>query len=310
MYVFMINPVAGKGKGVQVVKHFLRENNVSKKNYKTYYTDYPGHAIELTKQIASLHKDKITMLIVVGGDGTFYEVLNGAKNFNQLPLAFVPVGSGNDFARGCDMPLNPKDCLNQIFKDNSFQPYWAGAYLTDHKPPRLESLFASSLGFGFDAEVAERSNESNWKQWFNRLHLSVLVYVLGLIITIFKFKPKQLTLVVDGQERVLDQIWMLTISNHPYFGGGMKIAPNATINKHTFYVTIVHQISRWKLLLLFMTVFFGQHTKLKEVETFRASHLMINSQEKLTYHADGYTGQCYHCSVHKETTPRFVKRKK
>lgn len=308
MYVLIINPVAGRGKGIEVVKEFLNKRRDQHK-FKTYYTDYPGHATKLVEQVVSLHEDKIQMLIVVGGDGTIYEVLNGMKKFQGIPLAFVPVGSGNDFARGCGMPLNPRKSLEAIFKTKRFKPYWAGTYLTDQKPARLKKLFASSLGFGFDAEVAEKTNESKWKRWFNRFRLSCIVYVFGLISTIFNFKPKNFNLTIDGKTREMTGIWMLTITNHPYFGGGMKIAPDATINKQTFHVTIVHQISKMKLLLLFLTVFFGQHTRLKEVETLIGSEISIKSKETLTYHADGFTGKCFECEVMKEPTSRNVVRK-
>ncbi|WP_369404902.1 diacylglycerol/lipid kinase family protein [Piscibacillus salipiscarius] len=137
----------------------------------------------------------------------------------------------------------------------------------------------------------------------------ILVYVIGLIVTIFKFQPKNIHLTIDGKERELKGIWMLTITNHPYFGGGMKIAPDATINKQTFHVTIVHQISKLKLLLLFITVFFGKHTRLKEVEMLKGSEIMVRSDESIIYHADGYTGKCYECHVRKEQGPRRVVRK-
>ncbi|WP_279401549.1 acylglycerol kinase family protein [Piscibacillus salipiscarius] len=119
MYVLIINPVAGRGKGIKIVKEYLKGVQ-NPQNYKSYYTEYPGHATKLVAQVVSLHEEKIEMLVVVGGDGTFYEVINGVKAYGDLPLAFVPVGSGNDFARGCSMPLDPKESLRTIFKQKRF----------------------------------------------------------------------------------------------------------------------------------------------------------------------------------------------
>ncbi|RPF55302.1 YegS/Rv2252/BmrU family lipid kinase [Aquisalibacillus elongatus] len=307
--MFIINPVAGSGKGEQVVQNYLVEHPELKGSFKTYVTEYPGHAKELARQVATLYSESIKLLIVVGGDGTMYEVLNGLKDFSGIPLAFIPVGSGNDFARGCAMPLKPTINLHETLHDVSLHPYWAGKYKTDFKHDRHEKLFASSLGFGFDAEVASLANESRAKKWLNKARLKYLVYIYGLILMTFKFKPKKLKLIYDGKERDLTGIWMLTVSNHPYFGGGMKIAPNATINKQTFYITIVHQISKWKLLCLFLTVFFGKHLQLKEVETFQVTDLELTSDQKLTYHADGFTDSCYRCLVRKDPNARLVKRK-
>lgn len=308
MYVFIINPKAGQGKGIRVVEEFLNKNEKIKNRCKTFYTKYEGHATELVEQITQMYEKQLKLLLIVGGDGTLYEAINGMKKHIHVPFSFVPVGSGNDFARGCQTSFNLEKHINRSFKVDRFKPYWLGMYRKDFKNINDYHLFASSLGFGFDAEVAERVNRSKFKKVLNRLRLTSIIYVIGLIITIFKFKPKSVTLTIDDEAYQLTNVWMLTISNHPYFGGGMKIAPKAKINKDVFTVTIVHQISKLKLLLLFITVFFGTHTKLKEVEQFTASRIHIQSKQALTFHADGATSQCHICDVQKEPYSRKVVR--
>ena len=308
MYVFIINPKAGNGKGLKIVENYIRDHKQLNGEIKTYYTEYEGHATKLAEQIASLYEHQIKLLFVVGGDGTIYEVVNGLKKHPNIPISFCPVGSGNDFARGCQTPLNPKEHIEFSLDKNELNPYWLGTFRTNLKNVSDYDLFASSLGFGFDAEVAERVNKSRFKKVLNSLRLTFLIYVIGLIVTIFLFKPKDLTLTIDGEKKQLSNVWLLTVSNHPYFGGGMKIAPTAKINEHHFTVTIVHQISRIKLLFLFITVFFGTHTKLKEVEQFQASHLSILSEQSLTYHADGATSSCHLCDIAKEPYTRYVIR--
>ncbi|GEL77209.1 diacylglycerol/lipid kinase family protein [Tenuibacillus multivorans] len=309
MYVFIINPAAGNGRGEQIVQDFIKRQGDFQKQYRTYYSQYPGHAKELASQIARLHQDKIQLLFVVGGDGTLYEVLNGLKHDRDIPISFIPVGSGNDFARGCMTSLNPKVNLRQSIDELLLKPYWFGQYVMDLNPKNKSKLFASSIGFGFDAEVAERVNASKMKAWFNRLRLTFLIYVIGLIMTIFTFKPKDIELNIDGNSKTLSNVWMITINNHPYFGGGMKIAPDANINPHTFHVTIVKDMSKWKILLLFVTVFFGKHTSLKEVETLPCSSIGLKSEKPLTYHADGFTSSCYQSRIEKELGARQVIRK-
>ncbi|MGM8215664.1 diacylglycerol/lipid kinase family protein [Bacillaceae bacterium W0354] len=308
MYVFIINPKAGNGRGLKIVEDYLKENKNIKNQCKTFYTEYEGHAEKLAEQIAEIYEANIKLLFVVGGDGTLFEVINGIKKYPRIPFSFVPVGSGNDFARGCQTSLDPKEHIVQSIEKGILNPYWLGTYRTNFKNFKHHNLFASSLGFGFDAEVAERVNRSRFKKILNRLKLTSIIYIFGLIVTVFIYKPKNITLKTDQKERQLTNVWMLTVSNHPYFGGGMKIAPNATINKEHFTLTIVHNIPRWKLLIMFMTVFFGTHTKLKEVEQFTATELKISSNESITFHADGATGDCYFCSVEKESSTRLVVR--
>lgn len=81
MHIFIINPTAGKGQGQKVVEEFLTSHPQLKKRCKTFHTKYTGHATSLAEQIAAMHHERVKQLIVVGGDGTFYEVLNGLKDY-------------------------------------------------------------------------------------------------------------------------------------------------------------------------------------------------------------------------------------
>ena len=309
MHIFIINPTAGKGQGQKVVEEFLTSHPQLKKRCKTFHTKYTGHATSLAEQIAAMHHERVKQLIVVGGDGTFYEVLNGLKDYPKIPLAFVPVGSGNDLARGWKTSLNPKRHLNILFSRIKGKPYWFGTYRTDLLAKNKLKLFASTIGFGFDAEITERVNASRFKRLLNKLHLTFLIYVIGILATLYTFQTKNFEAKIDGETYQFEDVWLITLSNHPYFGGGMKIAPNAKNNQQHFSITVVHNISKLKLMLVFLSIFIGKHTNFKEVETFTGSRIEINSEKELSYQADGVTGRCYRCLIEKENHSRVVKRK-
>ncbi|GAA0455796.1 diacylglycerol kinase family protein [Alkalibacillus silvisoli] len=296
MYALILNPKAGNGKSKSVYQKMIKQNHINEHLYKMYVTKYQGHATEIVQQIKE-ENEQVEKIIVIGGDGTLYEVINGIKKSNLvIQLAFIPAGSGNDFARGCQIHLNPYKQIKQLFTNPKTIQYWFGQYEVNED----QYLFASSIGFGFDAEVAKVVNESRLKKWFNALHLAPLIYVYGLLMTIFKYKPKTLSLNVDGECIKIDHTWLITVSNHPYFGGGMKIALDAEVNPNNFTITTVNNISRWKLLFLFITVFFGKHTKLKEVHTFEAKEIKLSSEVPIMYQADGYTNETQQCVINKE----------
>nr|WP_289038154.1 diacylglycerol kinase family protein [uncultured Allobacillus sp.] len=309
MHVFIINPTAGKGKGQKIVEEFLTEHPQLKDRCKTFHTKYEGHATSLAEQIVAMHQERMKQLVVVGGDGTFYEVLNGLKDYPTIPLAFVPVGSGNDFARGLKTSLNPKRQLNALFAGMKGKPYWFGTYRTDLLAKNRLKLFASTIGFGFDAEITERVNASRYKRFLNKLHLSFLIYIIGILATLISFQPKTFEAKIDGKSHRFENVWLITLSNHPYFGGGMKIAPKAKNNQQHFSITVVHNISKIKLLFLFLSIFVGKHTRFKEVEELTGSRIEINSSKELSYQADGVTGRCYRCLIEKEDRSRLIKRK-
>lgn len=119
-------------------------------------------------------------------------MLNGLKDYPKIPLAFVPVGSGNDLARGWKTSLNPKRHLNILFSRIKGKPYWFGTYRTDLLAKNKLKLFASTIGFGFDAEITERVNASRFKRLLNKLHLTFLIYVIGILALYIPFKQRTL----------------------------------------------------------------------------------------------------------------------
>ncbi|MFC0270349.1 diacylglycerol/lipid kinase family protein [Metabacillus herbersteinensis] len=128
------------------------------------------------------------------------------------------------------------------------------------------SYFVNNLGVGFDAEVAKMASELSWKKILNGLNIQSLTYVIALIKSIFTYSPSSITLTVDEEIHEFTNVWFVAVSNHPYYGGGMKIAPTANPTDGKLTITTVHNLSRMKLLLLFVTVFFGKHIGLRKVK--------------------------------------------
>lgn len=83
------------------------------------------------------------------------------------------------------------------------------------------------MGFGFDAEIAATSNASKYKGLLNLLRIGKFSYVIALIQILIRFKPQEIEVEIDGENRIIQDCWMITIANHPYYGGGMKIIPDA-----------------------------------------------------------------------------------
>jgi diacylglycerol kinase family enzyme len=150
-----------------------------------------------------------------------------------------------------------------------------------------EYYFINNMGAGFDATISYEVNHSGMKAILNKLSLGRLVYVYFLIKKIFTYKTSTIDLSIDGEKHIFEQTWFVTVSNQPYYGGGMKIAPVAEPDDGLFDITVVHQLSRWKLLLVFISVFWGKHIHFKEVKTYTGRDVSIDSPTALFVHADG-----------------------
>ena len=288
---FIVNPQAKNGRCQKVwhkIEKVLERRNVS---FQVFFTKGPGHAAEIANKLGQQNEGKETVIGVVGGDGTIHEVMNGISCHPHLKIGFIPGGSGNDFSRGFRIPRNPLDALDFFLRLAGENPVFIDMGKISHKESG-EIFFINNMGAGFDAFVATKVNHSPLKKVLNRLSLGKLTYVYVMLKHLFTYRCTQLTLLIDGRKHKIDNAWFVTVSNQPYFGGGMKIAPQANTQDGLMDITVVHNLARWKLLFLFATVFWGKHLGLKEVATFKGKEISIISDQEIYVHAGGeYVGK-------------------
>jgi YegS/Rv2252/BmrU family lipid kinase len=284
---FIVNPKAGNGKARLIWSSVEKQLAKEKISYEAFYTERSGHGIVLAKQIMELTDEKMVTIIVVGGDGTINEVVNGIGNHSsKARIGVIPGGSGNDFTRGYGIPRNPEMALPFLLSEiSNVSPTFDLGKI--NLAGGGEQFFINSTGAGFDALISFEANQSKWKGLLNRFSLGQLVYVIILLRNLFSYKCSTIELMIDGKKHTFPDTWFVTVSNQPFYGGGMKIAPNALANDGKLNVTIVHRLSRLKLLLVFLSVFWGKHLKFKEVNTFLARKVSIHSTVPIYVHSDG-----------------------
>ncbi|WP_010678468.1 diacylglycerol/lipid kinase family protein [Bacillus timonensis] len=287
LLIFIVNQNAGNGNGMKVWNKIKQELERKKVYYRSFFTKYPNHAEELARQIGSMFEDKVEAVIAVGGDGTINEVVNGMVYYPDIKVGYIPAGSGNDFSRGFKVPKSPLGALSFIIQYKTSKGKLSDIGKCKVRGKTKSSYFVSSLGTGFDAAVSKLTNESKMKKYLNKVHLGSLAYVGALIRLLFTYKLTNATINVDGQDYQYENVWFVTISNQPFYGGGMKIAPKAKTTDGLLDVTVVHNLSRMKLLVVFVTVFFGAHTKFNEISQHIGATIRVESDEEMLVHADG-----------------------
>lgn len=291
-YAFIVNPTAGNGKTKKIWRQIKKEIELRNIPYRSFFTQNSKHAEELVKQLLSIYPEQIIAIVAIGGDGTIHEVINGVSHFSGIPVGYIPGGSGNDFARGFSISTAPKAALKTILHHGKMGvcPFDIGECELG-KNAKLKRFFVNSVGAGFDAEVAKAADSSTYKRVLNVLKLGRLSYVIALFEKLMTYQPTELSLKMDGVSRTIQDVWFVTVSNTPFYGGGMKISPSAKPNDGVLNVCLVSGLPRWKLLLLFMSVFLGWHKYIKEVEMFVAKEIQVESSVPLPVHADGeYAG--------------------
>jgi diacylglycerol kinase (ATP) len=282
---FIINPKAKNGHCLKIWQEIEMKLKEMSLPYFAFFTETPGHAQKISTQIVSKgHKEVI--IIAVGGDGTLHEVMNGVVNHKNIILGVIPGGSGNDFSRGFHIPSNPSEALNfiiRLMKDES--PFIDTGKINLENDQ--EHYFINNMGTGFDALVSYEVNQSRMKSLLNKLSLGRLVYVYVLLKKLFTYHCSTISIMIDGKKHIFEHTWFVTVSNQPYYGGGMKIAPLAIPDDGLLDITVVHHLSKVKLLFVFISVFWGKHIYFKEVEMLKGKSMSIQSSSNLFVHADG-----------------------
>ncbi|GED16158.1 diacylglycerol/lipid kinase family protein [Aneurinibacillus migulanus] len=282
MIIFIVNPVSANGRGKKIwsqLEPVLKERQLA---YTVHFTTGPKHATFLAKEIRKV--SKVEAVIVVGGDGTLHEVAQGLIG-TAIPLGCIPAGSGNDFARALHISTNSIKALEMLL---SSKPYKIDVAEINN------SFFVNGSGIGFDGAVARMTNGSKIKCWLNRMKLGRLAYVIIALRLLCTFRPMPLTLTIDGRRYFYDNIWLIAVSNIPFYGGGMSVCPDAIYDDGLLDLCIVSNINRFHFLRSLIKVFKGKHTSEPGIIMMRGRKISIQSKKTLPIHMDGeyYQSNC------------------
>ena len=272
-FLVIVNPHSGKKesrKVLDVVVPIFKSNNIE---LSITRTEFPGHAKELT---AALDLDIYHALLVVGGDGTFHEVVNGLLNRTDgriLPIGLIPAGSGNSVMHDLDL-INPAKAAEAIVAGNT--------RFIDVAQVQMNHLLTYSInliGWGLVTDVGKRSETFRW--------LGPSRYTVSSIIEILLRKTRKARLVID-QETIVGQFSFIAACNSVHVGKGMKMAPSAELSDGLIDLVIVEgDITRRRLISVLPKLFDGTHVDEPEVTYYQASSFSLYPETEDILNIDG-----------------------
>lgn len=296
MYHIIINPASRSGRGAKIwseqIEPALKESNAV---YQTYFSKKAGEVKQLAAQITAEHPDDPDLkLIILGGDGTVNEALQGIADPSKVILGYIPTGSSNDLARDLHIPKEPKAALDLILRDAapSIMDLGRLTYL-DADQPEESRLFAVSCGIGFDAAVCAEAMHSPIKDTMNRIGLGKLTYLGIALKQLITARKVSCTLTLEDtvhnrQENLaLPRFLFVTCMSHRYEGGGFMFCPSANDHDGVLDLCSVGNISKGLVLLALPTAFFGKHYFVKGINAHTATRMSITTSSPLWVHTDG-----------------------
>jgi YegS/Rv2252/BmrU family lipid kinase len=246
----------------------------------------PGELTLIAATIAS--RGAPALVIAAGGDGTSHEVINGlmrdCRPINPaVRLAWLPLGSGNDLARtlgfadlpgpfGLDEPLAPAaiDAGCVAWRDPAGHP--------------RTTAFGNSITVGVSTD-ALRLAGARGKAFGGKL-----AYFVAAAQALLRHRPRMLDVTLDGRSET-GPAWLVSVTNGPAFGAGMRIAPEALLDDGVFDVVRITARSRLGLLSLLPRVYWGGHRSDPRVRSSRAKSIVIDTKDPIDFEADG---ELYH----------------
>ena len=267
MFHIISNPKAGKKKSrkvIEIVKEIFGKRGV---DYTLYETQEAGDGTKFAKQAS---EEGATDFIVVGGDGTVNEVLNGLKEPEKCRLGIVPAGTGNDFVEAVGIPMDTQEAVLNILDGEALET----DYLT------FGDIRCMNIGgLGIDVDVLERCRRG-------KMH-GKLKYITSLITSLFTFKGVKVSIEEDGEMKERNTL-LVACCNGKQFGGGIPICPVAEVDDGKMDVMLVDLLGGvFSIVKAFITLMKGKIMTYPLVTHIRTDKIKIQPLEPCPSQLDG-----------------------
>ncbi len=272
-HIFVINPAAGQGKVLDFIRPKIEE--VCQKyslNCEIHVTEKAGEGIEYVRNKAASGEE--IRFYACGGDGTLYDVVNGAFGYKNAQVAVIPLGSGNDFIR---LFGTKEEFLNLDNQVNGV-PVEFDVIKCD------DEIAINQCSMGMDAEVCAMQGK------IKKLPLVTGegAYYIGCLYAIVRKFKNRFTYSIDGGEKKTKDCLFCFCGNSRWYGGGFMAAPLALPEDGLLdFVIVESKVSRPKLVTLLNKYKRGEHLDWDITEFKRGKKLVIHSDKPAAVNVDG-----------------------
>jgi len=255
------------------------------------FTKHPGEGIELA---ASAARKGTKLIIACGGDGTISEVANGILSAgSDTELGILPRGTGGDFRKTIGIPARSSDAA-RILRDGQARLIDVGRVTFTREDGEHESrYFLGVASFGMSADVVARVKEGgpDWlptkgPKWL----MGRVSFGIAMLQTALKMGPTRVVVQLDDDPARHMTVANLCIANARYFGGGMKIAPDAKLTDGKFDVISIGDLGAARILANAPRLYLGAHLSMKEVGHALATKIVarpIDVDRRIEIEVDG-----------------------
>jgi YegS/Rv2252/BmrU family lipid kinase len=290
---FVVNPKSANGATGRRWAELAASIARTLSDFGVEFTKGPLDAVHITRGAI---KSGYDCIVAVGGDGTINEVTNGffedGKVLNpNAALGVLPRGTGGDFRKTFDWDLDSDAAIRRL-KTPDTRPFDVGRLdFLGHDGKQQTRYFANICSFGVSGLVDQEVNKTS------KALGGTVSFMLGSLKAMTKYKDQRVRLTLD--EKPLEEVMVTTLSvaNGKYFGGGMKVAPEADVSDGLFDVVIWSGYGLTDFVVRSKSIYSGAHVKWKGTRIVRAKKVVAESDEKVLIDCDGEQPGTLPCSM-------------
>ena len=279
----IVNPTSGAGHGLKdypKIAKLLRDNQIF---HDAVFTEHQYHATELAVEAVNKGYRKI---IVVGGDGTLNEVVNGLFIQKQcepkdIRLAVIAVGTGNDWVRTFGIPSNYSQAIRAIKEGKTFLQDVGAVSYTESKYSQTRYM-VNVAGLGFDAYVI-----SIFNHWKAKGYKGRWLYIASILKAYFKYKSSGVKITVDGNQIFNNLLFSMAVGICKYNGGGVQQLPKAVADDGLLDITLIKPLHWWHIVFRLRRLFDGGIYSIGHVKHAQGKHIRIESTPPIRLECDG-----------------------
>jgi diacylglycerol kinase (ATP) len=214
----------------------------------------------------------VELLVVAGGDGTLSEAvagLLGAGLGQYAEIAPLPLGTGGDFVRGLGLPADVDGAIDRIAAGKARRIDAGRIAFQDRRGQPATTHFLNIASAGISGLVTELVEQAP-KALGGRLS-----FLIGTLRAIARWRAAPVRVRIDGEAAHEGPLDLVAVANGSYFGGGMRVAPDARADDGLFDVVSIRGSSRGRLVRNLPRLYDGGHVALPEVSVRRGTRVEV-----------------------------------
>ena len=276
--VFLVNPASANGATGRKWPGLRRRAEALGLAGEVRLSERPGHLTELAAEVAA----EGGLIVVVGGDGSLNEVVNGATG-HDAEIAVIPLGTGRDFGRTYGLPRRFDEAVRVAAHGRARSIDVGRAVFSLPDGGTQTRLFVNAGSVGMSGAVARRTNAMS-----KRLGGRATFYS-ALVVEFLRWQNTAVTVQFEGGERH-SRMHDVIVANGQFLGGGMKLAPGAEPDDGLFDLVLVGDVSKLDFVTTSPKLYSGGHIGHPRIEVVQSPWVRVESETPMLLELDGEHG--------------------